>query len=876
MLTSHEIRTKFIEFFESKGHTFVKGAPIVVKGDPTLMFTNAGMNQFKDYFLGNSIAPYNRAVNSQKCLRVSGKHNDLEEVGHDHYHHTMFEMLGNWSFGDFFKKDAIQWAWELLTKVYQLPANQLYVTVFEGDSASNIDFDQEAFDYWSRFFPADRILKGNKKDNFWEMGDTGPCGPCTEIHFDMRSEADRMAVSGATLVNNDHPEVVEIWNLVFMEFNRLADGTLVRLPAQHVDTGMGFERLVRGIQRKTSNYDTDVFQFIIQETAKLAGKSYGVDEKQDIAFRVIADHIRAVSMCIADGQLPSNNGAGYVVRRILRRAVRYGYSYLGFTEPFFHKLIPGLADYFQYAFPELKSQESFVMRVVKEEEISFFRTLSTGMQRLTSLMSESISQTISGDVAFELYDTFGFPIDLTDLVARENGFSVDMLVFQRCLDEQKNRSKADASKQMGDWQVIQMDSEEMFCGYDETETVTSISRYRTVTVKGDKQQFQLVLDNTPFYAESGGQVGDKGILKGAENGEILRVVDTVKDNKLHIHLVDKLPQNPHQHFHSVVDTLKRNLISSNHSATHLMHSALREALGTHVAQKGSLVNSDYLRFDFSHFGKMTDEELLQVETRVNEQIRASIPLQEHRNIPIDEAIAMGATALFGEKYGDFVRVIEFDRQYSLELCGGTHVRNTAEIGLFKITSESSVAAGVRRIEAVSNKGAQELINKRLELLESIEQLLNNSKDPLQSIEKILLENTQLKEKLENIETAQVNAIKETLKRKFTEKNGLNILVEQLELPTADGAKQLCFHLKNEVPNAVIGLVYLADNKPGIALYIDETVVVDRGFNASNIVREVAKNIQGGGGGQPFFATAGGKDISGLEKALDALKSQFVD
>ncbi len=875
MLTSHEIRTKFIQFFESKGHTFVKGAPIVVKGDPTLMFTNAGMNQFKDYFLGNSMAPYKRAVNSQKCLRVSGKHNDLEEVGHDHYHHTMFEMLGNWSFGDFFKKDAIAWAWELLTEVYNLPANQLYVTVFEGDESSNIDFDQDAFNYWNQFFPADRILKGNKKDNFWEMGDTGPCGPCTEIHFDMRSEADRAAVRGADLVNNDHPEVVEIWNLVFMEFNRLADGSLVRLPAQHVDTGMGFERLVRGIQRKTSNYDTDVFQFIIQETAKLAGKSYGDDEKQDIAFRVIADHIRAVSMCIADGQLPSNNGAGYVVRRILRRAARYGYSYLGFTEPFFHKLIPGLADYFQSAFPELKSQESFVMRVVKEEEVSFFRTLSTGMQRLTAIMTDNGAKIISGEVAFELYDTFGFPIDLTDLVARENGFSVDMAVFQRCLDEQKNRSKADASKQMGDWQVINQESEESFCGYDVTENQTTISRHRTVTVKGDKQQFQLVLDNTPFYAESGGQVGDTGVLKGVENGEVLRVINTVKDNKLHIHLVDKLPENPIQNFVASVDKSKRNLISSNHSATHLMHSALRETLGSHVAQKGSLVNSEYLRFDFSHFGKMTEDKLAQVEARVNEQIRASIPLQEHRNIPIDEATAMGATALFGEKYGDFVRVIEFDRSYSMELCGGTHVNNTAEIGLFKITSESSVAAGVRRIEAVTNQGAQLLINSRLQLLESIELTLNNAKDPVQAIEKLLQENADLKSKLETIELSQIASIKQSLKSSFSEVNGVQLLIQSLELPSADAAKQLCFQLKNEIANSVVGLVFIADGKPGIALYIDEDLVGKRGYNASTIVREVAKNIQGGGGGQPFFATAGGKDVSGTENAVNALKSYFI-
>jgi len=637
---------------------------------------------------------------------------------------------------------------------------------------------------------------------------------------------------------------------------------------------MGFERLVRGIQRKTSNYDTDVFQFIIQETAKLAGKSYGDDEKQDIAFRVIADHIRAVSMCIADGQLPSNNGAGYVVRRILRRAARYGYSYLGFTEPFFHKLIPGLADYFQHAFAELKSQESFVMRVVKEEEVSFFRTLSAGMHRLTAIISESNSRIIAGEVAFELYDTFGFPIDLTDLVARENGFSVDMLVFQRCLDEQKNRSKADASKQMGDWQLINQESEELFCGYDVTENQTVISRHRTVIVKGDKQQYQLVLDNTPFYAESGGQVGDSGELKGEKDGEILRVLDTVKENKLHIHLVDKLPQNPNQNFVATVDKSKRNLISSNHSATHLMHSALREALGSHVAQKGSLVNSEYLRFDFSHFGKMTEEELSQVELRVNEQIRASIPLQEHRNIPIDEATAMGATALFGEKYGDFVRVIEFDRNYSMELCGGTHVANTAEIGLFKITSESSVAAGVRRIEAVTNHGAQSLINGRLQLLEFVEQALNNTKDPVQAIEKLLQENADLKSKLEAIELSQIAAIKQSLKTSFNEVNGMHLLIKSLGLPSADAAKQLCFQLKNEIPNSIIGLVFTADGKPGIALYIDENLVAEKGYNAAVLVREVAKNIQGGGGGQPFFASAGGKDVSGIENAVIALKNYF--
>lgn len=874
MLTSHEIRTKFIAFFESKGHTFVKGSPMVVKGDPTLMFTNAGMNQFKDYFLGNSVAPYKRAVNSQKCLRVSGKHNDLEEVGHDHYHHTMFEMLGNWSFGDFFKKDAIAWAWELLTEVYQLPANQLYVTVFEGDASSNIAFDQEAFDYWNQFFPADRILKGNKKDNFWEMGDTGPCGPCTEIHFDMRSEADRASLDGATLVNNDHPEVVEIWNLVFMEFNRLADGTLVRLPAQHVDTGMGFERLVRGIQRKTSNYDTDVFQYIIENTSKITGKNYGEQEKQDIAFRVIADHIRAVSMCIADGQLPSNNGAGYVVRRILRRAVRYGYSYLGATEPFFHLLIPGLADYFQAAFPELKSQEEFVMRVVKEEEISFFRTLSAGMQRLTALMQESTTTVIPGDSAFELYDTFGFPIDLTELVARENGFSVDMGMFQQCLEEQKSRSKADASKQTGDWQSVLEDSEESFCGYDKIDNITQISRFRTVMLKGGQPQYQLVLDDTPFYAESGGQVGDVGILKGLNSPESIQVLNTVKENKLHIHVVNALPADVNQPFHAVVDEERRNRISSNHSATHLMHSALRETLGSHVAQKGSLVNADYLRFDFSHFGKMSDEELSAVEQRVNEQIRASIALNEYRNIPINDAMDMGATALFGEKYGDFVRVIEFDRNYSIELCGGTHVSNTAAIGLFKITGESSVAAGVRRIEAVTNAGALAKINERLSLLEAVEAKLNNPKDLIAALNKIWQENSELKQKIEAMELQQIAAIKQSFHGAFESKDGMNILLQKVELPSADAAKQLCFQLKNERENAIIGLVYLADAKPGIALYIDEALVMSSNLNASNAVRDAAKHIQGGGGGQPFFATAGGKDIGGMDAALAALKALF--
>ena len=675
-------------------------------------------------------------------------------------------------------------------------------------------------------------------------------------------------------MNNDHPEVVEIWNLVFMEFNRLADGSLVKLPAKHVDTGMGFERLVRGIQGKTSNYDTDVFQFIIQETAALAGKKYGDDEKQDIAFRVIADHIRAVSMCIADGQLPANNGAGYVVRRILRRSVRYGYSYLGFTEPFLHQLLPGLSNYFATAFPELKSQENFVMRVIQEEEVSFFRTLSSGMSKLNAVIAQSSDKVVAGTVAFELYDTFGFPIDLTDLIARENGLSVDMDAFQACLQEQKDRSRADAAKQTGDWMVVHEDQDEDFCGYDKISHQTVISRYRTMTIKGGKQQFQIVLSSTPFYAESGGQVGDTGYLLGAD-GEKVAVLDTVKENKLHIHIVNQLPKNTEQMFTAQVDATRRQLISSNHSATHLMHSALREALGTHVAQKGSLVNSEYLRFDFSHFGKMTDEELAQVEARVNEKIKAAIGLKEYRNTPIAEATKMGATALFGEKYGDFVRVIEFDPQYSMELCGGTHVANTAEIGLFKIVSESSVAAGVRRVEAITSEAAMKYIADRLQVLDTASALLQNPKDLAAAIQKLMDENQALKQKIEAFELHQVADVKKQLLGNVMAKDGYALVSAKLQLPSADAAKQLCFQMKNEVENLVSAIVYEADGKPGIALYIDENLVASKGWNAAQLVRDAAKEIQGGGGGQPFFATAGGKNTPGLDAALKALLANFA-
>ena len=871
-LTSQEIKAKFLAFFESKNHRIVPSAPIVVKGDPTLMFTNAGMNQFKDFFLGNAVASNKRVANSQKCLRVSGKHNDLDEVGHDHYHHTMFEMLGNWSFGDYFKADAISWAWELLTEVYGLPKDRLYVTVFEGDASQNIPFDQEAFDIWAQRVDASKIINGNKKDNFWEMGDTGPCGPCTEIHFDMRSDDERSKIDGATLVNKDNPEVIEIWNNVFMEFNRMSDGSLVKLPAQHVDTGMGFERLVRVIQGKSSNYDTDIFQFIIQKTASLCHKKYGDNEDQDIAFRVIADHIRAVSLCIADGQLPANNGAGYVVRRILRRAVRYGYSYLGFTEPFLFELIEDLANYFANSFPELLSQLAFIQRVIKEEELSFFRTLSTGMQKINVYFNENPNKGISGEMAFELYDTYGFPIDLTEVIAREKKVSIDIEGFDAALNEQKQRSKADAQKETGDWNFAHEGLEESFVGYDKTSCNTLISRYRSVSLKG-KNLTQIVLADAPFYAESGGQVGDTGVLLG-EDGEKIDIIDTSKENKLHILVTAQTIKNPTQLFKAVVNEKRRLKISANHSATHLMHSALQRVLGTHVAQKGSLVNDDSLRFDFSHFGKMSDEELTAVEIMVNEKIQEGISLIEHRNIPIQEAIDMGATALFGEKYGDFVRVIEFDREYSMELCGGTHVANTSQIGYFKLISEGSVSAGVRRIEAITNERAANYISEKLTLLNNIQSALNQPKDILLAIEKLNAEIDGLQKKVTAYELEKLSVVKNQLLENIQLANGVNFVSAQLELPTADAAKQLCFQLKQEVANLICVLGYTADEKPGLAIYIDETLVASHGLDAAQTVRECGKFIQGGGGGQKFFATAGGKDASGLTAALNKAKEIF--
>ena len=846
-------------------------APIVVKNDPTLMFTNAGMNQFKDYFLGNRKAPYKRAADTQKCLRVSGKHNDLEEVGVDHYHHTMFEMLGNWSFGDYFKKEAIEWSWELLTDVYKIDKDKLYVTVFEGDEKEGLPFDQEAYDCWARLIDPSRILKGNKKDNFWEMGDTGPCGPCSEIHVDMRSDDEKKHTKGAGLVNKDHPEVIEIWNNVFMEFNRKADGSLEKLPAQHVDTGMGFERLTRVLQGKRSNYDTDIFQPLILELGHISGKTYGgSDSKQDIAFRVIADHIRAVSFCIADGQLPSNNGAGYVIRRILRRALRYGYSYLGMKEPFIYKLIPVLSNEFGHVFPELGQQKDFVARVIQEEENSFLKTLSTGLERITDHLKSS--KTIDGKTAFELYDTFGFPVDLTRLIASENAVEVDIKGFETFLQEQKERSRRDAIKETGDWQYISEDEGSEFIGYDFLEATVSISRYRTLKVK-EKEQFQLVFNITPFYAESGGQVGDTGFIKGIKNGEVIEIIDTQKENDLIIHYVKHLPKDLSQGFEARVDETRRRLTENNHSATHLLHAALKQVLGQHVAQKGSLVNSGHLRFDFSHFAKMTDEELHQVEQIVNEKISENIPLDEKRSVPIKEAIEeLGATALFGEKYGDLVRVITFDKNFSVELCGGTHVKHTGVIRRFKITSESSVAAGVRRIEAITSIKADEYYKLLEQRLKAISELMGDPKDLEASIQKLSQEKSELQKRLETLESEKANEVKKQLETKLQKADGINLLMERVDNISADHLKTICFQLRNE-HGPIIGVISsLMNDKPMLAVFASDDLVKDRGINCSHIVRELAKSIEGGGGGQPFYATAGGKRAEGLNEALEQGKS----
>ncbi len=864
-MNSAQIRTAFLDFFKSKGHHIVPSAPMVVKNDPTLMFTNAGMNQFKDIFLGNSPAKYLRIANTQKCLRVSGKHNDLEEVGIDTYHHTMFEMLGNWSFGDYFKKEAIAWSWELLTEVYKLPKDRLYVTVFEGDSKENLAFDQDSYDYWKKVIAEDRILKGNKKDNFWEMGETGPCGPCSEIHIDLRSDEEIKKLPGHNLVNESHPQVIEIWNNVFMEFNRKADGSLENLPARHVDTGMGFERLCMAMQGKTSNYDTDVFQPMIQFIAATSGIKYGVDEKTDIAMRVMSDHIRAIALAIADGQLPSNNKAGYVIRRILRRAVRYAFTFLNLKEPFLNKLVPILAEQFKDVFPELKAQLDFVIRVIHEEEISFLRTLDTGIKKF----EEYKGKNVDGKFAFELYDTFGFPIDLTQLMARERNMTVDMTEFNKCLEEQKERSRAAAVVDTDDWVIVRNGEEVEFIGYDETEGDAEILRYRKVKAK-NKEQFQLVLNRTPFYAESGGQIGDTGFIES--NSEKIAITDTQKENNLIIHYCDKLPKDLSALFKAKINTVRRNKITSNHSVTHLLHSALKLVLGTHVNQKGSLVNEAQTRFDFSHFSKVTDEEILKIEKIVNEKIRENIFLDEKRNVPIQQATDMGAMALFGEKYGEFVRVITFDPSYSVELCGGTHVKATGQIGQIKIIAESAVAAGVRRIEAITGENAEKYFEAQQVQLNLIMELLKQPKDVVQKIQSLIDENGVLQTQINSLFADKTQQIKKELLTKIKLLNGVNYLAEKIDLPSADAVKNLSFELKQQVDNLFFVAGVEIDGKALISLIISENLIKEKNLNATNIIRELAKEIQGGGGGQPFYATAGGKNPEGLASAIEKASS----
>ncbi|MFC4210600.1 alanine--tRNA ligase [Pedobacter lithocola] len=862
-MTAQEIRQAFLDFFKEKQHHIVSSAPIVVKNDPTLMFTNAGMNQFKELFLGEAPIKYPRVADTQRCLRVSGKHNDLEEVGIDTYHHTMFEMLGNWSFGDYFKKDAIDWSWELLTEVYKIPKDKLYVTYFEGDEKEGLEKDQEAYDFWKQYVDESHILPGNKKDNFWEMGDTGPCGPCSEIHVDCRTDEEKALVDGVTLVNADHPQVIEIWNNVFMQFNRLKDGSLQSLPAKHVDTGMGFERLVRVLQEKTSNYDTDVFQPMIQFIAEKSGIKYGADEKTDVAMRVMADHIRAISFVIADGQLPSNNKAGYVIRRILRRAVRYAYTFLNFKEPFLNQLVPLLAEQFKGVFDELISQQDFVQKVVLEEEVSFLRTLSTGIQRFEKYQASN--NVVEGNFAFELSDTFGFPIDLTELMAREKGWSVDISGYEQALQKQKDDSRAATAIDTGDWIIVNTDEQSEFVGYDDFEIETEILKYRKVKAKG-KEQYQIVLRQTPFYAESGGQVGDTGRLEDHSRQFWVDITDTKKENGLTVHFADILPDSLEGKFWAVVDEDKRVLTEDNHSATHLLHAALKQVLGKHVNQKGSLVNADYLRFDFSHFAKVTGEELAQIEVIVNQKIRQNIKLKEQRNVPYQDAIESGVTALFGEKYGDFVRMITFDDHFSKELCGGTHVKATGQIGSFKIISESAVAAGVRRIEAITaDKAEQYFLDQRKEL-GHLKALLNGSKDLSASVQALLDENAKLKKEIEKSTLERVDILKHEIVHHVRGINGVNLIAKHIDLQSADAIKNLAFSLKDMVDNLFLVFTTEIDSKPGITVMLSDDLV-KKGMNASNIVRELGKEIQGGGGGQPFYATAGGKNPEGLKTVL---------
>lgn len=864
MLTAKEIRESFKNFFESKGHQIVPSAPMVIKDDPTLMFTNAGMNQFKDIILGNHPAKYKRVADSQKCLRVSGKHNDLEEVGHDTYHHTMFEMLGNWSFGDYFKKEAIEWAWEYLVEVLKLDPNRLYATVFEGNPQENLERDNEAAAIWGQFLPADRIINGNKHDNFWEMGDTGPCGPCSEIHIDLRSDAEREAVSGLTLVNQSHPQVIEIWNLVFMQYNRKADGSLEGLPAKVIDTGMGFERLCMALQQKTSNYDTDVFQPIIKEIAQMAGIQYGADAQSDIAMRVIADHIRTISFSITDGQLPSNAKAGYVIRRILRRAVRYGYTFLNQKQAFMYKLLPVLITNMGDAYPELVSQKGLIEKVIKEEEESFLRTLETGIRLLDKTMSDAKAagqNVINGKDVFTLYDTFGFPLDLTELILRENGMTPDIEEFHAEMQKQKERARNAAAVETGDWIVLK-EGTTTFVGYDYTEYEVSILRYRQVKQKS-QTLYQLVLDYTPFYAESGGQVGDTGVI--VSEFETLEIIDTKKENNLPVHIAKKLPEQLDAPMMACVDTDKRAACAANHSATHLLDEALREVLGEHVEQKGSLVTPDSLRFDFSHFQKVTDKEIREVEHLVNAKIRQNIPLTEYRNIPIAEAKELGAIALFGEKYGDEVRVIQFGK--SVEFCGGTHVKATGHIGMMKIVSESSVAAGVRRIEAYTGARVEEMLDTIQDTLTDLKALFNNAPDLANAIRKYIDENAGLKKQVDEFMKEKEAQIKQTLLKNIQEINGIKVIKTCMPIP-AEAIKNIAFQLRGEITENLFFVAGTVDaQKPLLTVMLSDNLVAG-GLNAGKLVKDAAKLIQGGGGGQAHFATAGGKNADGLHAAVD--------
>ncbi len=865
-MNSNEIRQKFQDFFREKNHHIVPSAPMVVKNDPTLMFTNAGMNQFKEIFLGNSAVVYPRIANSQKCLRVSGKHNDLEEVGFDTYHHTMFEMLGNWSFGNYFKKEAIAWAWELLHDVYGIDRDRLYVTVFGGDEADGQPLDEEAKNYWKEIIAEDRILHGSKKDNFWEMGDTGPCGPCSEIHVDIRDDEERKKINGRDLVNAGHPHVIEIWNLVFIQYNRLSSGQLVPLPSKHVDTGMGFERLCMVLQHTKSNYDTDVFQPVIRYLAGMAGKTYGQDTDSDVAMRVIADHLRAVAFAIADGQLPSNVKAGYVIRRILRRALRFGYSFLNFREPFIHRLVPLLVENMGNSFPELVSQKELIMKVITEEENSFLRTLSVGIQRFENyIASHQEPKILDGRFAFELFDTYGFPIDLTQLMAREKGFDVDMEAFQKGMEEQKARSRQAASMDTDDWVVLKDQIEEPFIGWDSVECDVQITKYRKVSAKG-KTFYQLVFDQTPFYGEAGGQMGDSGILRNDQ--ESVKITDTLRENNLIIHLSDTLPTDPTAGFTAIVDLEQRNSTARNHSATHLMHKALREVLGTHVEQKGSLVSADRLRFDFAHFQKMSPEEIRLVEQSVNRQIRQNLSRDEKRSIPMDQAVAMGAMALFGEKYGENVRVIRFGD--SAELCGGTHVAATGEIGSFKILSESAIAAGIRRIEALTGEAAERFMYEESDLLSEIRAQLKAPKEVMKSLTALQDEVTSLRKQLQEAAREKAKAMKGELEAKLEVLNGLHFYAARVDLD-AQGMKDVSFELKNLHDDLFLVLASEQEGKVNLSVCISEALAESRAFDAAKIIREISKEIQGGGGGQRFFATAGGKNPAGIEAALQKAK-----